>query len=72
MINHLIGLYQHFFYFKQIKIAQKKIKLNKKNIIFQISTLYHFKKLTPFLLKQAMKFLDHVAQNKFYYFMDFQ
>ena len=51
MINHLIGLYQHFFYFKQINIAQKKIKLNKKNIIFQISTLYHFEIIKDLFIK---------------------
>jgi CDP-glycerol glycerophosphotransferase (TagB/SpsB family) len=42
MLNHLKSIYQYFFYLKQIKIAQKKIKINKKNIIFQIGTLYHF------------------------------
>ena len=51
MLDHLKNIYQYFFCLEQIKIAQKKIKINKKNIIFQISTLYHFEIIKDLFVK---------------------
>lgn len=42
MYNIFKNSFKYILYLKEIQTAQKKIELKKRNIIFQISTLYHF------------------------------
>ena len=55
MKRFLINIYDFLVNYKNIKSSQKKIKKNKKNIIFQISTLYSFEIIKDLYLELKKK-----------------